>query len=60
MYGLELFGAAIFTNENTGGFITTITQVVSENLPAVIGIVAVVWGINFARRMVNRGLKGRI
>lgn len=61
MNPLGIFGTtAIFTTDNTAGFITTITDVVSKNLPAVIGIVAVVWGINFAQRMVNRGLKGKI
>ncbi|MGI6612442.1 MAG: hypothetical protein ACOX0Z_02625 [Candidatus Nanosyncoccaceae bacterium] len=60
MYGLQILGAALLTAEQVTSFTTQLTTVVSDNLPAVVGIVAVVWGINFARRMINRGLKGRV
>ncbi len=60
MQPLELFGAAIFTTEHANSFITALTTTLTENIPAVIAIVAVVFSINFARRMINRALKGKI
>lgn len=41
-------------------FTDALTGVLSANIGIVLGIVAVVFAINFARKMLNRGIKGRV
>lgn len=54
------FGAAIFTTENVAPFVTAMTGAISENIGAVILLAGTIFGINFARKMINRGLSGRV
>lgn len=60
MYLLTQLGTAIFTAENVGPFVTAMTGAITENMPAVILLAGTIFGINFARKMINRGLKGRV
>lgn len=57
---LTTLGAAIFTTENVAPFVTAMTNAISENIAAVILLAGTIFGINFARKMINRGLSGRV
>ena len=52
--------ASIFPANTVTTFTDTITTTISDNMGMIIGVVAVIFGINFARRMLNRGLKGKV
>ena len=52
--------ASIFPANTVTTFTDTITKTISDNMGMIIGVVAVIFGINFARRMLNRGLKGKV
>lgn len=41
-------------------FTDALTGVLSANISVVLGIVAVVFAIGFARKMLNRGLRGKV
>ena len=57
---LAQFAVSIFPDTTLSTFTTQITSTISDNMGVIIGIVAVIFGINFARKMLNRGLKGRV
>ena len=57
---LAQFAVSIFPDTTLSTFTTQITGTISDNMGVIIGIVAVIFGINFARKMLNRGLKGRV
>lgn len=60
MDSLLVFGASIFPTDTITTFTNTITTTISDNMGMIVGVVAVIFGINFARRMLNRGMKGKV
>lgn len=57
---LSNFAVSIFPADTVTTFTTAITGAISDNMGVVIGIVGLIFGINFARRLLNRGLKGKM
>lgn len=51
---------SIFPSNTAETFTSSINGVISANMGVVIAVVAVVFGINFARKMLNRGLRGKV
>lgn len=57
---LNQFGASIFPATAGTDLLTTVTTTVADNITIVLVVVGGIFGINFARRMLNRGLKGKV
>lgn len=60
MIPLFHFGASIFPATAGADLVSAITTAISDNIGVVLVVVGAVVGINWARRALNRGVKGKV